>query len=146
MITIRFHHLNDDLRKRFIGSTNLNYSITDKWYAKAVLGIDDISYEYQEVEPTGIAYNSNGSIENRIEDRTEINASAFLGFKGDIAKNLSLDAFIGANRQHNKFSGIKTKGNGFIVPFEYFYGNTTPDRTEKLFSESEVNSVFYSQL
>ena len=136
--------LNDDLRKRFIGSTNLNYNITDKWYAKAVLGIDDISYEYQEVEPTGIAYNSNGSIENRIEDRTEINASAFLGFKGDIAKNLSLDAFIGANRQHNKFSGIKTKGNGFIVPFEYFYGNTTPDRTEKLFSESEVNSVFYS--
>ena len=136
--------LNDDQRKRFIGSTNLNYNITDKWYAKAVLLIDDISYEYQEVEPTGIAYNSNGSIENRIEDRTEINASAFLGFKGDIIENLSLDAFIGANRQHNKFSGIKTKGNGFIVPFEYFYGNTTPDRTEKLFSESEVNSVFYS--
>jgi TonB-linked SusC/RagA family outer membrane protein len=136
--------LNDDLRKRFIGSTNLNYNITDKFYAKAVIGIDDISYESQEVEPTGIAYNSNGSIENIIQDRTELNTSAFLGYKGNIIQDLTLDAFVGANRQHNRFSGIKVRGNGFIVPFEYFYGNTTPDRTEKLFSESEVNSVFYS--
>ena len=136
--------LNDDLRKRFIGSANLNYNITDKLYAKAVIGIDDISYESQEVEPTGISYNPNGAIENRIEDRTELNTSAFLGYKGNIIEDLTLDVFVGANRQHNKFSGIKTKGNGFIVPFEYFYGNTTPDRTEKLFSESEVNSVFYS--
>ncbi|PWA06077.1 SusC/RagA family TonB-linked outer membrane protein [Flavobacterium laiguense] len=136
--------LNDDLRKRFIGSTNLTYNITDKFYAKAVIGIDDISYEFQEVEPTGIAYNPNGSIENRIEDRTELNTSAFLGYKGNIIEDLTLDAFVGANRQHNRFSGIKARGNGFIVPFEYFYGNTTPDRTEKLFSESEVNSVFYS--
>ncbi len=136
--------LNDDLRKRFIGSANLNYNITDKFYAKAVIGIDDISYESQEVEPTGIAYNSNGSIENLIQDRTELNTSAFLGYKGNIIEDLTLDAFVGANRQHNRFSGIKVRGNGFIVPFEYFYGNTTPDRTEKLFSESEVNSVFYS--
>lgn len=136
--------LNDDLRKRFIGSAKLNYNITKSLYAKAVIGIDDINYEYTEIEPTGINYNPGGSIENRIESRSEINGSAYLGYKGDIAKDLSLDAFIGGNSQHNRFSGIKMKGNNFIVPFEYFYGNTMPDKTEKLYSESEVNSLFYS--
>ncbi|WP_235830956.1 SusC/RagA family TonB-linked outer membrane protein [Flavobacterium ustbae] len=136
--------LNDDLRKRFIGSAKVNYNITEKIYAKAVIGVDDINYEYTEIEPTGINYSPGGSIENRIESRSEWNASGFLGYKGDIAKDLSLDAFIGANRQHNRYSGIKMKGNNFIVPFKYFYGNTQPDKTEKLFSESEVNSLFYS--
>lgn len=136
--------LNDDLRKRFIGSAKVNYNITDKIYAKGVLGVDDINYEYTEIEPTGINYNPGGSYENRVENRSEYNASAYLGYKGDIVKNLSLDAFIGANRQHNRFSGIKMRGNNFIVPFQYFYGNTQPDKSEKLFSESEVNSLFYS--
>ncbi|WP_264552002.1 SusC/RagA family TonB-linked outer membrane protein [Flavobacterium sp. N2038] len=136
--------LNNDLRKRFIGSAKVNYNITDKIYAKGVLGIDDINYEYTEIEPTGINYNPGGSFENRVENRSEYNASAYLGYKGNIVENLSLDAFIGANRQHNRYSGIKMRGNNFIVPFKYFYGNTQPDKTEKLFSESEVNSLFYS--
>ncbi|WP_238160816.1 SusC/RagA family TonB-linked outer membrane protein [Flavobacterium cupreum] len=136
--------LNTDLRKRFIGSAKVTYNITDKIYAKAVVGIDDINYEYTEIEPTGINYNIGGSIEDRIENRSEFNASGYLGYKSDIAKNLSLDAFIGANRQDNRYNGIKMKGNNFIVPFKYFYGNTQPDKTEKLFSEREVNSLFYS--
>lgn len=136
--------LNDDLRKRFIGSAKVNYNITDKIYAKAVIGIDDINYEYTEIEPTGINYSPGGSFENRVEGRTEVNASGYLGYKGEVVKNISLDAFIGANRQHNRYSGIKMKGNNFIVPYKYFYANTQPDKTEKLFSESEVNSLFYS--
>ncbi|QOG02327.1 SusC/RagA family TonB-linked outer membrane protein [Flavobacterium sp. MDT1-60] len=136
--------LNNDLRKRFIGSAKVNYNITEKIYAKGVIGIDDINYEYTEIEPTGINYNPGGSYENRVEGRSEYNASGYLGYKGDIVKNLSLDAFVGANRQHNRYSGIKMKGNNFIVPFKYFYANTQPDKTEKLFSESEVNSLFYS--
>ncbi|MEO8535009.1 MAG: SusC/RagA family TonB-linked outer membrane protein [Flavobacterium sp.] len=136
--------LNSDLRKRFIGSAKVTYNITDKFYAKAVLGIDDINYEYTEIEPTGINYSPGGSIEDRIENRSEFNASGYLGYKADIAKNLSLDAFVGANRQDNRFNGIKMKGNNFIVPFKYFYGNTQPEKTEKLFSEREVNSLFYS--
>ncbi len=136
--------LNEDLRKRFIGSAKVNYNITDKIYAKAVIGIDDINYEFTEIEPTGINYAPGGSLEDKIETRSEVNASGYLGYKGDIAKNLSLDAFIGANRQHNRLSGIKMRGNNFIVPFKYFYANTQPVRTEKLFSESEVNSLFYS--
>ncbi len=136
--------LNEDLRKRFIGSAKLNYNITDKVYAKAVVGIDDINYEYTEIEPTGINYTPGGSFENRLENRSELNSSVYLGYKGDLTQDLSLDAFIGANRQHNRFSGIKMKGTNFIVPFKYFYGNTKPDKTEKLFAESEVNSLFYS--
>ena len=136
--------LNQDLRKRFIGSAKVNYNITDKIYAKGVVGIDDINYEFNEIEPTGINYSPGGSIENRIENRSEVNFSGYLGYKGDIAKNLSLDVFIGANRQDNRMSGIKMKGNNFIVPFKYFYANTQPDKTEKLFSKSEVNSLFYS--
>jgi len=136
--------LNQDLRKRFIGSAKVNYNITDKIYAKGVVGIDDINYEFNEIEPTGINYSPGGSIENRIENRSEVNFSGYLGYKGDIVKNLSLDAFIGANRQDNRMSGIKMKGNNFIVPFKYFYANTQPDKTEKLFSKSEVNSLFYS--
>jgi len=136
--------LNEDLRKRFIGSAKVNYNITDKIYAKAVIGIDDINYEFTEIEPTGINYAPGGSLNDQIQTRSEVNASGYLGYKGDIAKNLSLDAFIGANRQHNRMSGIKMTGNNFIVPFKYFYANTQPVRTEKLFSESEVNSLFYS--
>ncbi|MCV9927138.1 SusC/RagA family TonB-linked outer membrane protein [Flavobacterium sp. LS1R49] len=136
--------LNDDLRKRFIGSTKLNYNITNKIYAKAVIGIDDINYEYTEIEPTGINYLPGGSYENRIESRSEVNASGYLGYKGDLTKDLSLDAFVGANRQHNRFSVNKMKGKNFIVPFKYFYGNTIPEKTEKLYAESEVNSLFYS--
>lgn len=136
--------LNNDLRKRFIGSAKVNYNITDKIYAKAVIGIDDINYEFTEIEPTGINYAPGGAYENTVQNRSEFNASGYLGYKGDIAKNLSLDAFVGANRQDNRMSGIKMRGNNFIVPFKYFYANTQPVKTEKLFSESEVNSLFYS--
>ncbi|KQB40414.1 SusC/RagA family TonB-linked outer membrane protein [Flavobacterium aquidurense] len=136
--------LNNDLRKRFIGSAKVNYNITDKIYAKAVLGIDDINYEFTEIEPTGINYAPGGAYENTVQNRSEFNASGYLGYKGDIVKNLSLDAFVGANRQDNRMSGIKMRGNNFIVPFKYFYANTQPVKTEKLFSESEVNSLFYS--
>ncbi|MFH6950956.1 SusC/RagA family TonB-linked outer membrane protein [Flavobacterium sp. FlaQc-51] len=136
--------LNNDLRKRFIGSAKVNYNITDKIYAKAVVGIDDINYEFTEIEPTGINYAPGGAYENTVQNRSEFNASGYLGYKGDIVKNLSLDAFVGANRQDNRMSGIKMRGNNFIVPFKYFYANTQPVKTEKLFSESEVNSLFYS--
>ncbi|WP_243416377.1 SusC/RagA family TonB-linked outer membrane protein [Flavobacterium sp. HTF] len=136
--------LNNDLRKRFIGSAKVNYNITDKIYAKAVLGIDDINYEFTEIEPTGINYAPGGAYENTVQNRSEFNASGYIGYKGDIVKNLSLDAFIGANRQDNRMSGIKMRGNNFIVPFKYFYANTQPVKTEKLFSESQVNSLFYS--
>lgn len=136
--------LNNDLRKRFIGSAKVNYNITDKIYAKAVVGIDDINYEFTEIEPTGINYAPGGAYENTVQNRSEFNASGYLGYKGDIVKNLSLDAFIGANRQDNRMSGIKMRGNNFIVPFKYFYANTQPVKTEKLFSESQVNSLFYS--
>lgn len=136
--------LNHDLRKRFIGSAKVNYNITDKFYAKAVLGIDDVNYEFTEIEPTGINYSPGGAFENTVQNRSEFNASGYLGYKGDIVKNLSLDAFIGANRQDNRMSGIKMRGSNFIVPFKYFYANTQPEKTEKLFSQSEVNSLFYS--
>jgi TonB-linked SusC/RagA family outer membrane protein len=137
-------NLNNDLRKRFIGSAKVNYNITDKIYAKAVVGIDDINYEFTEIEPTGINYSPGGALENTVQNRSEFNASGYLGYKGDIVKNLSLDAFVGANRQDNRMSGIKMRGSNFIVPFKYFYANTQPEKTEKLFSQSEVNSLFYS--
>jgi TonB-linked SusC/RagA family outer membrane protein len=136
--------LNEDLRTRFIGSAKVNYNITDKIYAKGVVGIDDVNYEFTEIEPTGINYLPRGAFKNSMQNRSELNSSVYLGYRGDLSENFSLDAFVGANRQHNRFSGISMEGKNFIVPFKYFYGNTEPVQTQKLFSESEVNSLFYS--
>lgn len=137
--------LNEDSRKRFIGSTKVTYNFTDKIYAKGVIGIDDINYEFTEIEPTGINYNRGGSFKNIMESRSEVNASGYLGYRGNLSEDFSLDAFVGANRQHNKRSVNRLGGSGFIIPFEYFFGNlATPNDLRKEYAESQVNSLFYS--
>lgn len=135
---------NRDKRNRFIGSTILTYNITPQFYAKGKAGIDYINYEYFEIEPTGIQYNPNGSMNVVQQSRYEYNTEAQLGYKNKIFDDFELNVLVGANRQHNRRKGSNYGGGEFIVPFQYFYGNIKNKYSNEDFSESEVNSLFGS--
>ncbi len=135
---------NRDRRNRFIGSSILTYNITPHFYAKGKAGIDYISYEYFEIEPTGIQYNPNGGMNIVQQSRYEYNTEAQLGYKNKVFNDFDVNVIVGANRQHNRRKGSNYGGGEFIVPFQYFYGNIKNKYSNEDFAESEVNSVFGS--
>lgn len=135
---------NFDRRNRFIGSSSITYNLTPNLYTKGKLGIDHINYEYTDIEPTGLAYNTKGGMNVIQQTRYEYNAEAILGYKNTFLTDFDVNAFVGVNRQHNRSKGINLSGGEFIVPFQYFYGNLRNKSSEESFSEREVNSMFGS--
>jgi TonB-linked SusC/RagA family outer membrane protein len=138
---------NNDRRNRIIASSIVTYNITPELYARGKLGIDNIGYEYTEIEPTGIAYNLKGAMNIVQQSKFEINAEALVGYKKSFAGNFDLNAFVGVNRQHNRTKAIDYGGSEFIVPFQYFYGNIKNKSQKVNFennNELKVNSVFAS--
>jgi TonB-linked SusC/RagA family outer membrane protein len=135
---------NFDKRNRFVGSSSITYNITPKLYAKSKFGIDYINYEFTEIEPTGLAYSPKGAMGITQQARYEYNIEGILGYRNTLFKDFGVDAFVGANRQHNRTNGTNLSGSEFIKPFQYFYGNLKNKSAGVNFAESEVNSLFGS--
>ncbi len=51
---------NGDTKKRFIGSFNTTYNITDALYVRARFGIDQVNFDGYAIQPTGLAFNQPG--------------------------------------------------------------------------------------
>jgi TonB-linked SusC/RagA family outer membrane protein len=134
---------NRDRRSRFFGMGGVTFNITNHWYLRGRLGIDNIVYEQTGIEPTGIAYRPLGAMNESQENRMQYTAEGTLGYRQTFS-DFSVDAFVGAWRQHFRNKGYGINGSDFKTPYLYFVSNLKTRNFNNSFDESEVNSLFGS--
>jgi TonB-linked SusC/RagA family outer membrane protein len=135
--------VNGDTRRRFIGSFTTKYNITDAFYARARLGIDNSIISGFNVEPSGIAFNNQGSMTADKSTSYETNAEALLGFNKTYT-HFSFNILAGGNKMYNSFDGTNFVSGPFSVPFQYFIGNGTAQTFTPVVSNYSIGSLFGS--
>ncbi|WP_026994192.1 SusC/RagA family TonB-linked outer membrane protein [Flectobacillus major] len=134
---------NTDDRNRFMGSFSLRYNFDDNLYVRGRLGTDYNQLKYWQIEPTGIAYSTRGSLSQSERKIIETNAEVLVGYKKEFG-DLSLNAFVGGNKmlRTNEATGIS--GSQFNVPFNYFPSNLISSNWNYEYRKRAVNSVYGS--
>lgn len=134
-------------RKRFTTATTIKYNF-EKWlYAQVRLGLDQEFDRTKSVTPWGTAYTQGqrGGLNNQGQsDRAELNVDALVGAAKDITKDISFDAAVGANIRKNRFEAVSVSGSPFILPYLYSFNNITNIGRGYGFSETQVNSAYYT--
>jgi TonB-linked SusC/RagA family outer membrane protein len=134
---------NGDTRRRFIGSFNTTYNITDFLYARVRFGLDQSNTDGYYITPTGTAFNNAGSMNTDQSLRTETNVEAILGFNHDFG-GFSVNALVGGNQMRNVYDRINLSSGDFNLPSQYFIGNGSNQQFGEIFGEYGINSVFAS--
>ncbi|WP_083732725.1 SusC/RagA family TonB-linked outer membrane protein [Spirosoma montaniterrae] len=134
---------NSDTRRRFIGSFNARYNITDWLYGRVRLGMDQLNFDAYNIEPSGIAFNDRGSMTTDLSIATETNAEALIGLNKAFGK-INVNALVGGNQMHNKVDGRTLSSGLFNVPFQYFIGNGSGQNFTVNYQEFAINSLFVS--
>lgn len=134
-------------RKRFTTASTLKYNF-EKWlYAQVRLGLDQQFDRVKSVTPWGTAYSQGrkGGLNNQGQsDRAELNVDALIGAAKDINDDISFDAAVGANLRKNRFESVGVSGSPFILPYLYSFNNVTNIGRSYGFSETQVNSAYYT--
>lgn len=134
---------NTDDRNRFMGSFNLRYNFNENFYAKGRVGTDYNQLKFWQIEPTGLAYSTLGSMSQSERKIIETNAEVIVGFQKEYS-DFSVSAFVGGNQMSRTNEGTGISGSQFNVPFNYFPSNLIASNWNYDFSKNAVNSVFSS--
>ncbi|MDQ4139073.1 MAG: SusC/RagA family TonB-linked outer membrane protein, partial [Bacteroidota bacterium] len=134
---------NGDTKKRFIGSFNTTYNITDALYVRARFGIDQVNFDAYAIQPTGLAFNQPGSMTTDQSVQSETNLEGTIGYRKDVGP-FSINVFAGGNQMRNTFDGIGLSSGQFNRPYQYFIANGRSQNFSINFSELGINSLFAS--
>ena len=134
---------NSDDRRRFIGSFSVRYNLTDYLYARARLGVDYYNINGDNITPTGIQFNPEGSMTQRQNTFYERNAELLIGLDKSFGR-FSVSALAGGNMMHRKAQGYNFSSDLFNVPFDYFLTNGKNPTFTPNYRESGINSLFGS--
>ncbi|MGA0559015.1 SusC/RagA family TonB-linked outer membrane protein [Larkinella sp. VNQ87] len=134
---------NEDIRNRFLGSFSLRYNITDFLYIRGRVGTDNNMMKYVAIEPTGLAYATQGAMNRRQVQIQETNAEVLVGFNKEYGA-FSVNALAGGNRMRRSTEEMSFNGSQFNVPFNYFLDNTINKTPGYGYSGFGINSLFAS--
>lgn len=138
-----YQYRNNTKRDRVTASANLKYDITNNLYLSGRLSTDNISMKRESLTPQGTGYNQGGNINEYFQNIQENNMDFMLGYLNNFGK-ISVNAFVGGNRQRSKFERIGATGNGFSVPFSSAINAANNRNFEYGFNQSGINSVYGS--
>jgi len=134
---------NTTKRDRVTASGQLRYDITDFLYVQGRLSTDFYYTKGEGLTPQGTGYSQGGNIGEYFQNRQENNMDAMIGYDEDFGK-ISVNAFVGGNKQYSKYEQIEASGNGFSVPFFHALNSANNRNFNYGFSETGINSVFGS--
>ncbi|WP_128544713.1 SusC/RagA family TonB-linked outer membrane protein [Larkinella soli] len=134
---------NDDIRNRFLGSFSLRYNVTDWLYVRGRVGTDNNQLKFMNLEPTGLAYSTRGSMSRTQSQIQETNAEVLVGFNKEFGA-VSVNAIAGGNRMRRSTENMRFNGSQFNVPFNYFLDNLINKTPGYDFSAYGINSLFAS--
>ncbi len=134
---------NTTVRDRVTASGQLRYDFTDFLYVTGRLSTDFYYTKGESLTPQGTGYQQGGSINEYFQNRQETNMDFMLGYD-EVFGKVSVNAFVGGNKQYSKYEQINATGNGFSVPFFHALNSANNRNFGYGFSESGINSIFGS--
>ena len=145
---LQYRKTNVAKRNRFTGAINLKWDITDWLYLQGAVQRDGYTYENKSVQPTGAAADPYGFMTEYMKNYYEMNYNFLLGFNKIFAKDWSVGATFGGNRQDNTYKTYyPTKGGRpFIVDGLWSVNNLDPTdlRGEIEYAKYRVNSLYFT--
>ena len=130
-------------RDRITASAQLKYDITDHLYLSGRLSTDNSFTKKENLTPQGTGYQQGGGISEYFQNIQENNMDYMLGYINTFG-TISVNAYVGGNRQRSKFERIEANGNGFSVPFFHALNAANNRNFGYGFSESGINSLYGS--
>jgi TonB-linked SusC/RagA family outer membrane protein len=134
---------NDTKRDRVIVSQLGRFDITDFLYVQGRFSMDYFSRRRTVITPTGTGYQRNGSMNEDQRTQREVNLEGIIGYSDQFG-DLSVNAFVGANRMRNQGEGLFLNGSNFNIPFFYTFSNLQNQSPGYSINEEGINSVFFS--
>lgn len=133
-----------DRRNRLLSSLTLKYDIFDWLDITARAGIDHGTTRTTQIEGYGTAFTPLGSIEERENLITQVDADLILGFDKTFAEDFSVKAFVGVNKNTQRRDFLRLRGERFVVPFLEIIGNVENSSQERLLNEWAFSGIYGS--
>ncbi len=132
-----------DRRNRILSAAKVKYQIFDWLDITARAGIDHSTVRTTQVEGFGTAFTPQGSIEERENNITQVDADLILGVDTNITEELEVKAFVGANKNTQRRDFLKLRGERFITAFEVI-GNVENSSQERSLTELAFSGIYGS--
>jgi len=136
--------LNNNGRKRLIGSITAKYSFTNWLFLQARTGMDQLNDNSFGITPWGTAYSNRGGIGKSSSQSQEINSDVLIGARRNIIEDLSVDLSVGANLLKRSYEGLSIGGGPFILPYFYSPYNVENYNRGYGYSKKEAHSAYYT--
>ncbi|MCK8521001.1 SusC/RagA family TonB-linked outer membrane protein [Aquimarina sp. D1M17] len=133
-----------DRRNRILSSATVKYQIFDWLDITARAGIDHGTTRTTQIEGYGTAFTPLGSIEERENNITQVDADLILGFNKQVTENLGIKAFLGANKNTQRRDFLRLRGERFVVPFLEILGNVENTSNERTLTELAFSGIYGS--
>ncbi|MGB3775730.1 MAG: SusC/RagA family TonB-linked outer membrane protein [Leeuwenhoekiella sp.] len=133
-----------DRKNRLLSSATVKYDFTDWLNLTGRAGIDHSAIRTTVIEPFGTAYTPLGSIEERELNLTQVDADLILGFNKDVSEKLSINAFVGANKNTQRSDALLLRGERFVIPFLEILSNVENSSQSRTLNETALSSLYGS--
>ncbi len=132
-----------DRRYRLLSSATVKYEIFDWLNITARAGIDQATTRTTQIEGFGTAFTPQGSIEERENNITQVDADLILGFNKNITEDIEVKALVGANKNTQRRDFLKLRGERFITSNETL-GNVENSSNERTLTELAFSGIYGS--
>tara|TARA_S200000501_G_scaffold356355_1_gene378972 strand:+ start:6696 stop:9902 length:3207 start_codon:yes stop_codon:yes gene_type:complete len=141
---IRNNYLQEDVRNRLFGNANLSYQLTEDLSIATQFSTDWYQFSIREGTPLrSVDLSSYSETERKFQ---ETNMDVRLNYIKDINDDLSITAFVGANRMKSLSSRTSISTNGGIVVDKFFnIANSGDNPSATTYQQDRgINSVYGS--
>lgn len=133
---------NSDKKDRFIGFAALDFTFTDWLSLKLRSGMDNYSIQYEWVRATGTPYwETNGSMQAKIEKFNEVNSDFLLTAKGNWDK-FGIVGTLGGNIMYRTRTTYTENSGEFIIPDFHAIANGKTHGGELERQRKQINSIY----
>ncbi len=132
-----------DRRNRILGSATVKYQIFDWLDITARAGVDHATTRTTQIEGFGTAFTPQGSIEERENIITQVDADLILGFNKQITESFRVKALAGVNKNTQRRDFLKLRGERFITSNEII-GNVENSSQERTLTELAFSGIYGS--
>lgn len=133
---------NSDKKDRFIGFAALDFTFTDWLSLKLRSGMDNYTIQYEWVRATGTPYwETNGSMQAKIEKFNEVNSDFLLTAKGNWDK-FGIVGTVGGNIMYRTRNTYTENSGEFIIPDFHAIANGKTHGGELERQRKQINSLY----
>ncbi|MEL7269408.1 MAG: SusC/RagA family TonB-linked outer membrane protein [Bacteroidota bacterium] len=133
-----------DRRNRILSQATLKYQILDWLDLTGRAGIDHQTTRTTQIEGFGTAFTPLGSIEERENIISVVDADLILGINKQINDDFGVKAYFGVNKNNLRRDELVLRGERFVIPFLEILGNVENPSRRRVVTEVQRSGIYGS--